>query len=39
MDVYSSFAQELLRQKSGQVSLLDEEDGLLFRWSSICEDK
>lgn len=35
-DVYTQFATELMRQKSGQLDLLDEEDGLLYRWSAIC---
>ena len=38
-DVYVAFSEQLRRAQSGEVSLLDEDDGLIVRWGAICEDK
>jgi hypothetical protein len=38
-DVYAAFSEHLRRAQAGEVSVLDEEDGLLVRWSAICEDR
>jgi hypothetical protein len=39
MNTYAFFADELRRAQSGEVSLLDEETGLIARWSEICEER
>lgn len=38
-DVYAAFSEHLRRTQAGEVSVLDEEDGLLVRWSAICEER
>jgi nuclear pore complex protein Nup107 len=39
MDVYAAFSEQLQQVDAGQVSLLDENDGLLLRWTAICDQK
>ncbi|KAL8276505.1 hypothetical protein RQP46_011106 [Phenoliferia psychrophenolica] len=38
VNVYVQFSEELQRAQSGDVSLLDEEDGLLVRFGLICDE-
>ncbi|KAI5475321.1 nuclear pore complex protein Nup107 [Pseudohyphozyma bogoriensis] len=38
-DVYAAFSEQLLRAQQGEVAVLNEDDGLLVRWTAICEDK
>lgn len=38
-DVYLAFSEHLRGAQSGEVSLLDEDDGLIVRWGAICQAK
>ena len=37
LNVYAAFSEQLQRAQAGEVSLLDNDDGLLVRWGVICE--
>lgn len=37
--VYAAFSEELRRAQQGEVLPLDEQDGLVVRWSAICEQR
>lgn len=37
LNVYAAFSEQLQRAQAGEVSLLDDDDGLLVRWGVICE--
>lgn len=38
-DVYVAFSDELQRAQAGQLAVLDDDDGLVTRWSIICDQK
>ncbi|GAA6003664.1 hypothetical protein JCM10207_003535 [Rhodosporidiobolus poonsookiae] len=38
-DIYAAFSEQLRQAQTGQLDTLDEQDGLLARWGSLCNEQ